>query len=35
MVRGNSNILKVIVQEVLLWDEFGVIVQEVLIGVLV
>ena len=32
MVSGNSNILKVIVQEVLIRDEFGIIVQEVLRG---
>ena len=35
IVSGNSNILKVIAQEVLIRDEFGVIVQEVLMGVLV
>ena len=32
IVSGNSNVLKVIVQEVLIRDEFSVIVQEVLMG---
>ena len=32
MVSGNSNILKIIAQEVLIRDEFGVIAQEVLRG---
>ena len=31
---GNSNVFKVIVQEVLLRDKFSVIVQEVLRGIL-
>ena len=33
MVSGNSIVLKVIVQEVLIREEFSVIAQEVLIGV--
>ena len=32
IVSGNSNVLKVIVQEVLIRDEFSVIAQEVLMG---
>ena len=32
IVSGNSNVLKVIVQEVLITDEFSVIAQEVLMG---
>ena len=32
IVSGNSNVLMVIAQEVLIRDEFSVIVQEVLMG---
>ena len=35
IVSGNGNVLKVIVEEVLIRDEFSVIVQEGLMGVLV